>query len=151
MRNPKDFWAGLLFLGLGASAIAIALAGGYELGSARKMGPGYFPVWLGGALAATGLLLAGKGVVTEGAPIGRWAILPLVLVTLGTALFAAIVSVVGLAPAIVVLVLVSSFASVRFHLRWAIPLALGLAAMSVLVFIKGLGIAVPIMPHLLGY
>lgn len=151
MKNPKDFWAGLLFLGIGVAAIAIALAGGYELGSARKMGPGYFPVWLGGALAVTGLLLTGKGVVAQGAPLGRWALLPLTLVTLGTVAFAAIVNVAGLAPAIVVLVLVSSLASVQFSLRWAVPLALGLAIVSVLVFIKGLGVAVPVMPHLLGY
>jgi hypothetical protein len=151
VKNPKDFWAGLLFLGIGAAAIAIAQAGGYELGSARKMGPGYFPVWLGGGLAVTGLLLTGKGIVAEGAPIGRWAVLPLVLVTLGTVIFAAIVNVAGLAPAIVALVLISSFASVQFNLRWAVPLALGLAVVSVLVFIKGLGITVPVMPHVLGY
>ena len=151
MRNPKDFWAGLLFLGLGVAAVVVALRSGYELGSARKMGPGYFPVWLGSGLAVTGILLAGKAFVTAGPPIGRWAILPLVLITIGTLLFAAMVNVVGLAPAIVALVLVSAFASVRFSLLWALPLALGLAVACVLVFVKGLGIAVPVMPHLLGY
>ena len=151
MSNPRDFWTGLLFLGIGAAAIALALAGGYELGTARKMGPGYFPVWLGGGLALTGLVLTGKGVLASGTPLGHWAPKPLALVTLGSLLFAAIVNVGGLAPAIVALVLVSAFASERFQLRWAVPLALGLAVASVLVFVKGLGIAVPIVPHLLGY
>lgn len=151
MNNPKDFWAGLLFLGLGGGAIAIALTSGYELGSARHMGPGYFPVWLGSGLMVTGLLLTGKSVVTHGTPIGRWALKPLVLVTAGILLFAALVNWAGLAPAIVALVLLGSLASVHFSLRWAIPLAFGLAVVSVLVFVKGLGIAVPVMPHVLGY
>jgi hypothetical protein len=151
VRNPKDLWTGLLFVGIGLAAIAIALASNYELGTARKMGPGYFPVWLGGGLMVTGLLLAAKSVLTDGPPIGTWSLKPLALITLGTVLFAAIVNIAGLAPAIVVLVLVGSLASVRFSLVWALPLALGLAAASVLVFVKGLGIAVPVMPHILGF
>lgn len=151
MRNPKDFWAGLLFLGIGGAFIAVALAGGYELGSARRMGPGYFPVWLGGGLSLTGLMLAWRGLATSGAPIGRWALMPLGLVTLGTILFGLIVNVAGLAPAIVVLVLLAAFASIHFRVSQAIALAVGLAAISVLVFIKGLGITVPVMPHVLGY
>lgn len=151
MRNPKDFWAGLLFLGFGTAAVVIVLKGGYELGSARKMGPGYFPIWLGGGLALTGLALAGKGLMTQGTPLGRWALKPLVLVTLGTLLFAGIVNLAGLAPAIIVLVLLSALASAQFRVSWAVPLALGLAVACVLVFVKGLGIAVPVMPHLLGY
>lgn len=151
MRNPKDLWVGVLFLGIGVAAIAVALANGYELGTARKMGPGYFPVWLGGGLMVTGLMLAAKSLLTDGPPVGPWALKPLALVTLGTVLFAAIVNTAGLAPAIVVLVLVGAFASVRFSLAWALPLALGLAAASVLVFVKGLGIAVPVMPLLLGF
>lgn len=151
MKNPKDLWAGLLFLGFGLAAIAISSVSGYEVGSARHMGPGYFPIWLGGSLALVGLVLAGKSLATEGPPLGQWALKPLVLITLGTLLFAGTVNVVGLAPAIVVLVLLSSLASTHFKLQWAIPLALGLAVASVLIFIKGLGIAVPAMPLLLGY
>lgn len=151
MKNPKDLWAGLLFLVIGVAAVAMSIASGYELGTARKMGPGYFPVWLGGGLAVAGLALAGKGLVTQGPPLGRWALKPLVLITLGTLVFAAIVNLEGLAPAIVVLVLLSASASEHFKLIWAVPLALGLAVASVLIFIKGLGLAVPAMPRLLGF
>ncbi len=151
MKNPKDLWAGLLFLAIGLGAVAISSVSGYEVGSARHMGPGYFPIWLGGSLAFVGLVLAGKSLATEGPPLGQWALKPLGLITLGTLLFAAIVNVVGLAPAIVVLVLMSSLASVHFKLAWAVPLAVGLAVACVLIFIKGLGIAVPAMPLLLGY
>lgn len=150
-RNPKDFWAGLLFLAIGVIAVIIVLVGDYELGSARKMGPGYFPIWIAGALILLGAALALKSFATEGPPLGTWAIKPLVLITLGTVVFAAIVTVAGLAPAIFLLVMLASLASVHFRLLWSLPLALGLAAASVLVFVKALGVAVPVMPHVLGY
>lgn len=151
IRNPKDFWTGILFAGLGVGFIAVALAGGYEFGSARKMGPGYFPIWIGGALALIGLALMRRGLATLGSPLGRIALLPLALVTGSTVLFGLLVSFAGLAPAIFALVLISAYASVYFRLATAVPLAIGLAVASVLVFVKGLGLAVPVMPHVLGY
>ena len=41
IRNPKDFWAGLVYIAFGVAAILIALK--YPVGSAGRMGPGYFP------------------------------------------------------------------------------------------------------------
>lgn len=151
MRNPKDFWAGLLFLAIGLAAAVVVIASDYELGSARKMGPGYFPIWISGGLMVLGAILALKSFVTDGAPIGTWAIKPLVLITLGTVIFAATVTFAGLAPAIFLLVMLASLSSVHFKLTWSLPLALGLSVASVLVFVKALGIAAPIMPHVLGY
>ncbi len=151
MLNSKDLWTGLLFIGFGVVAIAIALAGGYDIGTARKMGPGYFPIWIGGALCVIGALLALQATVSAGPPIGRFAVKPLALVTLGSALFGAIVTWLGLAPAIVLLVLIGALASSQFSLVYAVPLAVGLAAGSVLVFVKGLGLPIPVMPHVLGY
>lgn len=151
VRNPKDFWAGVLFFAVGVGATAIVLVSDYELGSARKMGPGYFPIWIAGGLIATGLLLAAKSMVTSGPPLRNWALKPLILISLAILLFAVLVNVAGLLPAIFLLVLMSTLASVRFHVKWALPLAAGLAVVSVLVFVKGLGLPVPIMPHLIGY
>ena len=45
IRAPKDFWSGLMFIAF--AAVALLAAGGYSLGSAGKMGPGYFPLLLG--------------------------------------------------------------------------------------------------------
>ena len=53
IRAPKDFWAGVMFCGF--AAIGILAAKGYSLGSAGKMGPGYFPLLLGIVLAAMGV------------------------------------------------------------------------------------------------
>ena len=50
IRHPKDFWAGVLFIVLGGGACLIALD--YTMGSAGRMGPGYFPRSLGTAARA---------------------------------------------------------------------------------------------------
>src|SRR5437764_15391207 len=52
IRAPKDFWSGVMFCGF--AAVAIFAARGYSLGSAGRMGPGYFPLLLAGLLASLG-------------------------------------------------------------------------------------------------
>ena len=41
VRSPKDLVAGLMFIAIGITAIVIA--SNYTLGTAARMGPGYFP------------------------------------------------------------------------------------------------------------
>jgi hypothetical protein len=55
VRNPKDFWSGLLFIGIGAAAIV--LGSKYTIGSAARMGPGSFPRALGILLIVLGSIL----------------------------------------------------------------------------------------------
>lgn len=149
-REAKDIWSGLLFVAFGAAAIAIALIQGYEIGVARKMGPGYFPIWIGGILCVLGSVLAVRGFVRSGTAVGAIAWRPMFLVTAGTILFGAIVNWAGLFPATALLVLISAYASQKFTPVHGVLLALGLAAFSVLVFNIGLGVSLPIMPHVLG-
>jgi hypothetical protein len=53
IKSPKDFWAGLMFIGFGLFTVVWSLFH-YQMGSAVRMGPGYFPVVLGGLLAILG-------------------------------------------------------------------------------------------------
>ena len=57
----KDLLAGLVFIAFGL-AFAIA-ASRYQLGTAFRMGPGYFPVVLGGCLVLLGVLIVVEGIV----------------------------------------------------------------------------------------
>ena len=45
IRHPKDFYSGLIFIGFGLAAIIIG--SNYAMGTAARMGPGYFPRILG--------------------------------------------------------------------------------------------------------
>ena len=56
IRHPKDFYAGLLFVGFGVAAIVIG--SNYPLGTAARMGPGYFPRMLGILLIVLGAALS---------------------------------------------------------------------------------------------
>ena len=49
IKSQKDFYSGLMFLGIG-----LAFAGGattYQVGTGARMGSGYFPLVLGSLLA----------------------------------------------------------------------------------------------------
>ena len=56
IKGPKDFWAGLMFIGFGVFFMIWALTH-YQMGSAVRMGPAYFPVLLGGLMTFLGVLV----------------------------------------------------------------------------------------------
>lgn len=143
IRNPKDFWAGLIYLAVGLAALLIARD--YEMGSALRMGPAYFPTVLGGLLALIGAAAVGRALLVPGEAIGRLALKGTALVCGATILFAVLVRGAGLVVAIAVLVLVSSIASIRFRWGSAALLAVGLAVFCVLVFVQGLGVPLPVV------
>lgn len=142
IRNVKDFWAGLIYMVVGLAAIL--LAWDYGMGTATKMGPAYFPSVLGGMLALIGVASVVRSFLRKGEPIGTVALKGMLFVCGSTALFAALLRGAGLVIALIVLVLVSAYGSVKFKLGTSIVLALGLTVACVLVFIKGLGIPLPL-------
>ena len=68
IKNPKDFWSGVMFVGVGAFFLIWAVAN-YQMGTAVRMGPAYFPVLLGGLLAVLGaIVLMGSFVIGASGP-----------------------------------------------------------------------------------
>ena len=65
IKSPKDFWAGLMFIGTGLFFAIFAYAN-YQMGTAVRMGPAYFPFLLGGLLAFLGVLVLIEGFAFEG-------------------------------------------------------------------------------------
>jgi hypothetical protein len=148
IKSPKDFWAGLMFIGFGL--FFMIGAGNYDLGSAARMGPGYFPTMLGGLLAVIGGAVFFQSLVVSG---GRVAAIPLRLlffITVAVLLFGYFLKPFGLVLSLALLVVVSAFAGHEFRLREAILLAIVLILLSVLVFVKGLGQPFPLWPKFLG-
>jgi hypothetical protein len=56
IKNPKDFWAGLMFIGTGLFFTFWATEF-YQMGTAVRMGPAYFPAVLGGLLTVLGAII----------------------------------------------------------------------------------------------
>jgi hypothetical protein len=142
-RNPKDLWAGIIYSVVGLSAII--LARDYGMGTPRKMGPAFFPVILSVLLIVIGIISLVRSFVRPGTPVGRFTFKGMLLVTGATVLFGMIIRGAGMIIAMPVLVIVSAYASKHFGWRTSILLAIGITAFCILIFLKGLGIPLPIV------
>src|SRR3546814_5117710 len=56
IKNKQVCWSGIMFTAVGA-AFALG-ARGYAMGTSARMGPGYFPFWLGIALTVLGIIVS---------------------------------------------------------------------------------------------
>ena len=144
IRSPKDFWAGLLFMGLGIGAIAVGSR--YNLGTAARMGPGYFPRILGILLIVLGLIITFRGVQARGDAVPKWHWRPTLVVLGSVVLFGLIVAKIGVAISTVVLIVASSAASHEFRPKEAVVAGVLLSALAVGVFVIGLKLQIGIWP-----
>jgi hypothetical protein len=144
IRAPKDFWSGVMFCGF--AAVAVFAARGYSLGSTGKMGPGYFPLLLGGLLGVLGVVLMARAVVLDGEPLPRFHIWPLAIIAAAVCLFGALIEPFGLVVALAVLTLLSAWAGPQFRWREALALALALIVFSIGVFVYALGLSLNVWP-----
>jgi hypothetical protein len=144
VRSPKDLVAGLLFMATGIAAIAIATK--YTLGTAARMGPGYFPRILGILMIVLGAILALRSLRVSGLPLPGWKWRP-VLVTLGSVImFGLIVNHAGLVVSTILLIVLASAASHEFRPREAVISGIVLSALAVGVFVIGLKLQIGIWP-----
>ncbi|HEY7386772.1 MAG TPA: tripartite tricarboxylate transporter TctB family protein [Beijerinckiaceae bacterium] len=143
LRDNAGFWSGLMLVGTGAAAIVIAAD--YRLGSALRMGPGYFPAALGGILIILGLVVLARGLKDRQPIVGRWSLRALVLLPLSLVLFGVLMEYAGFVPALLVLVVGSSAAGKEFNIVEALMLAVVLTVCAVGVFIWALGLPFPLV------
>jgi hypothetical protein len=148
MRNPKDFWTGVIYVAFGL--VAFVIGRDYGMGTALRMGPGYFPTVLSVLLALIGIISLVRSFIEPGSAIGGLTFKGILLVIGSTLLFGFIVREAGLAIALPVFVIISAYASVHFRWGASLALAAGLTVFCVLVFLKGLGVPLPILGSWLG-
>ena len=155
IKSQKDFFSGLMFMGMG-----VAFAWGattYNVGSGARMGPGYFPLMLGVLMAILGAVITFKSLVVEvegGDKIGKWAWKPLVYIILANLMFGALLAglpsvklpAFGMIVAIYALTFVSSMAEPGWKVKNTFILATVLAAGSYLAFVVVLKLQFPIWP-----
>ena len=142
-RNAKDFWTGLIYILVGSAALVISRD--YEMGTAVKMGPAYFPTILSGLLMGIGVISVLRSFFKSGTPIGAIAWKGVFLIAAATILFGMIVRGAGVVIALPLLVIISASASARFSCKTSLIEAAGITAFCILVFIQGLGVPLPIL------
>jgi hypothetical protein len=146
IRHPKDFLTGLMFVFFGAAAMVLSL--GLKIGTAAKMGPGYFPFALGAFLALLGAVILLRGVVWAKGVHG-WPTLqlkPLAIVLVSVVLFSQILRPLGLLASTAALVVLASMASHEFRWREALLNAAVLVAIVLVVFVYFLEFQLPVWP-----
>ena len=141
--NVKDLAAGAVFAAIGFAFMAGALT--LDIGSAFKMGPGYFPLVLSGLLALLGIIVMAKSVNTPPETIGTVPWRGLVLILAAPVIFGATVRGLGLLIALPLAIFAAAAASRRASFPVAIALVAGLTVFCVLVFAYGLGLPLPLV------
>ena len=141
IKAPRDFWAGLMFIAFGLGFVLVGR--NYDMGTAVRMGPAYFPTLLGGLLLFLGLIVFVQSFTVSGS---RFAFRPLIVILIAIGLFGALIRSVGLVPATVVLVVVSSVGNYEFRTKEVVIMAIGLTLFAVGVFSYGLGLPFKLWP-----
>jgi hypothetical protein len=155
IKSQKDFFSGLMF-----GVVGIAFAWGatnYTVGSAARMGPGYFPLLLGVILVIFGSIIMFYSLVvetTDGDKISGFVWRPIVYILGSNVAFGILLGglpklglpPMGLIAAIYALTLIASKAGTEFKLKDILILATGLSVLSYLAFIKLLNLQMPVWP-----
>jgi putative tricarboxylic transport membrane protein len=142
-RRNRDFWAGLMFLVIGA--VAILVARNYPFGRLLRMGAGYFPTVLGGILILFGIYIMVKGLRKSEKIQGNWSIRAVIVLPVVIVLFGVLMERAGFIPALAVLAFGSAAAGKEFRWGEVILLTAFLTVLSLAVFIWGLGLPYPLI------
>lgn len=158
IKSQQNLAAGLMFTVVGA-AFALG-AREYDMGTAGRMGPGYFPLVLGIILAILGSLITFQSFGSqrrESEDIGAIAWRPLTCIIGANLIFGLLlgglpsvgIPAMGLIVAIIGLTFIAMLAS-EFCIKRAVILSAILAVGSYLVFVKMLGLTFQVWPWFIG-
>jgi hypothetical protein len=129
---------GLLFIALGLLFTYEAWM--LDMGTALRMGPGYFPFFLALLLLVLGTVILIQATRVKGEPVGPIAWRGMLLILPAPVLFGLTVRGLGFIPAVFLTALFASFASMRMKPLMALVLAVAVTAFSYVVFSLGLGL-----------
>ena len=149
IRNQRDFGAGIMYMVIGLFSTIVATQ--YPMGTAAKMGPGYFPFYLGILMFLLGLLVAvkafGAKAAIESIPKFNWRIMA--QITGAVVLYGLLLPRFGFLIAVVVLVFVAASASREFTWKGTAINAACLVTFTYSVFVVGLKLQFPQLPAFL--
>ena len=142
MNNPSfdttNAVCGLVFIGAGL--FFAVQSRGLEMGTAFRMGPGYFPLALALVLIVLGLIVVVQATRVAGEPLGPIAWRGMAFILPAPVFFGLTVRGLGFVPSIFLTCLIAAFASTRMKPLAAIILSAGVTLFSVVVFSYALGL-----------
>jgi hypothetical protein len=142
MHLHRDILAGALFVLIGAFALLVAR--GYPVGSAMRMGPGYFPLVLGWLLIGLGALIGLRAArLSDWAPVA-WGWKPLAWIIASIVAFGFLMPRLGLVPALVAMFPLAAAAGREFRIVEVLALTAVMSAFAAAVFVHGLRLPYPL-------
>ncbi len=158
IKSQKDFFSGVMFMIVGG-AFGWGSYSSYSIGTGARMGPGYFPLMLGGLLALLGLIILMGSILAREQQaeheIGAIAWRPLIFILLANLSFGVCLGglpAIGLQPfgmiiGIFALTIIASYADMHnFSFKGIFILAVILSIGSYLAFILLLQLQIPVWP-----
>src|SRR5689334_15590395 len=136
LLDNKNFLSGLFLLGIGAGALYMAQD--YTMGTALRMGPGYFPIVLSCVLMIFGVYCLVQGLLKPERMPGNWSPRALAILPIATVVFGILMEHAGFIPALIALVIISAYAGPEFKIKEVLIMAVGLVIGSWALFIWGL-------------
>lgn len=143
VRDVKSAGAGLIFTAFGGLAMIVAAE--YPVGTALRMGPGYFPLIVGGVLLCFGLVLLGYSLKEDGV-VPRLGFRPFFWILAAVLTFAAAIESLGLVLATFALIIMSRLGEWDIRWREVLFLCAALTLISAGVFQYALGMPFHLWP-----
>jgi putative tricarboxylic transport membrane protein len=135
-----------MFIGFGV--LAIVVANDYPMGSAMRMGPGYFPVAVGACLIAIGAIVTAGGFKLQGEGIGSFPWRAMLLLSVGFASVAWGMDHLGFVPSLAILIILAAVSGREFRWHEVLIETVVLIVGSWMLFIWGLGLPYPLITGL---
>uniref|UniRef100_UPI0031019487 tripartite tricarboxylate transporter TctB family protein n=1 Tax=Neorhizobium sp. EC2-8 TaxID=3129230 RepID=UPI0031019487 len=142
IKSPQDFGAGILFILFGA--IGLYVGSDLAFGSARNMGPGYFPMIICALIALIGLIVTAKSLAIEGPAIERIQLRPIIFILLAIAAFGMLIAEIGAVISSVLLIMFAAYARRGVNPVETVIFAVTTAAFVVIIFVYALGQPMPV-------
>lgn len=145
IRSQQDFWSGVMFIAFGL--FAMWEARNYPMGQAMRMGPGYFPTYLGALLVLVGAVVTAMSIKTsEIEKLSGFAWRPLITLCAAFLIYGFCMEQleIGFIPSIALVVVVSSFSAPGFRPLELVMLTAVLCLGTTALFIWGLELPYPL-------
>ena len=149
IRNQTDFWSGVMFIIVGLFFALFAQS--YDMGTAQRMGPAYFPTVLGWLLVVVGIVVGLSALRTTAVEqrVEKFHFGPLLWVLGSVIVYGLLLLPAGVLIAMVALVAISSLGSHEFRWKEVIGLSIVMGIVTYFVFIWGLKLTIPVLPAFL--
>ncbi len=142
VKSPQDLGAGLLFLLFGFAGMFLGRE--LDIGTARNMGPGYFPMLISGLIVLVGLIVVGRSFSVDGPAIERLQFRPIFVLLVALAIFSFFIREIGVVLTSILMIVVAAYARPKVGIVETLAFAVCVAVFVAVVFVFGLNQPMPL-------